>query len=75
MQGRCGGGGVEWGTISGQVSVAVLIDKFVSATALIKFEEVQRALIERKSKEVLLPRHLLRLRRTRAAMCSCTSPS
>jgi hypothetical protein len=34
------------------VSVAVLIDKFVSATALIKFEEVEKALSERKAKEV-----------------------
>jgi hypothetical protein len=44
------------------VSVAVLIDKFVSATALIKFEEVARALGERKSKEVLLPALSLELR-------------
>jgi hypothetical protein len=48
---------------AGQVSVAVLIDKFVSATALIKFEEVARALGERKAKEVLLPALSLELRR------------
>ena len=35
------------------MSVAVLIDKFVSATALIKFKEVERTLSERKAKEVL----------------------
>ncbi len=37
---------------AGQVSVAVLIDKFVSATALIKFQEVQQTLSLRKDKEV-----------------------
>ena len=47
-------GGIGGAGTAGQVSVAVLIDKFVSATALIKFEEVERALNERKSKEVLL---------------------
>jgi hypothetical protein len=41
------------------VSVAVLIDKFVSATALIKFEEVERTLNLRKSREVLFLMRLL----------------
>jgi hypothetical protein len=35
-----------------QVSVAVLIDKFVSASALIKYEANEKALNERKKKEV-----------------------
>ncbi len=55
--------------------MAVLIDKFVSATALIKFEEVQRALSKRKSKEVRLPRLLLLLRRARAAVRSARGAS
>ena len=35
-----------------QVSVAVLIDRFVSASALIKFEAHEAVLAERKKKEV-----------------------
>jgi hypothetical protein len=45
---------------AGQVSVAVLIDKFVSATALIKFQEVQQTLSMRKDKEVCFSRRCSR---------------
>jgi hypothetical protein len=51
-----------WGVtkaVVGQVSVAVLIDKFVSATALINFEEVERALRERKAKQVRSIQHFI----------------
>jgi hypothetical protein len=36
----------------GQVSVAVLLDKFVAASALIKYEANERAKLERKKREV-----------------------
>ena len=40
-----------------QVSVAVLMDKFVSSSALIKFEQHEKLMKERKAKEVVcLPR-------------------
>jgi hypothetical protein len=55
---------------AGQVSVAVLIDKFVSATALIKFQEVQQTLSLRKDKEVCFSRRCSRYppARPRAAL-------
>jgi hypothetical protein len=43
---------IEYVCIIWQVSVAVLIDKFVSASALIKYEANEKALNERKKKEV-----------------------
>ena len=39
-----------------QVSVAVLIDKFVSASAVIKMEKKEQEAAERKNKEVRVPR-------------------